>query len=251
MKITSPCSVGLLILVSAIATAQPVFVSPSDPCPAPPITAVVDWAEAGFAPCHLGLNPYEFVLSPTTVPNLELRWTYTTGDAITSSAAVANGMVYVGSFDGTVYALDARNGTLAWSYQTGGAIWSSPEVVNGVVYIGSTDDKVYALNAKSGVLLWTYSTGFYVYASPAVVNGVVYIGSGDKNKRWHSFANSSTLSKLLQESARAVVVQIRGDLELRLFGQSGWVFYIQVAAPMRLPDAGRLQRETHGVSNEV
>jgi len=33
-----------------------------------------------------------------------ILWTYTTGDAIDSSPAVANGMVYVGSFDGKVYA---------------------------------------------------------------------------------------------------------------------------------------------------
>jgi outer membrane protein assembly factor BamB len=57
---------------------------------------------------------------------------------------------------------------------------SSPAVANGVVYVGSSDDKVYALNASTGALLSSYTTGSSVYSSPAVANGVVYIGSLDK-----------------------------------------------------------------------
>jgi outer membrane protein assembly factor BamB len=57
---------------------------------------------------------------------------------------VANGVVYVGSFDGKVYAFDASNGQQLWSGATGGPIDSSPTVANGVVYIGSSDYNVYA-----------------------------------------------------------------------------------------------------------
>jgi outer membrane protein assembly factor BamB len=48
-----------------------------------------------------------------------------------------------------------------------------------VVYFGSEDDNLYALNAKDGTLLWTYTTGSNIFSSPAVVNGIVYIGSHD------------------------------------------------------------------------
>ena len=54
---------------------------------------------------------------------------------------------------------------------------SSPAVANGVVYVGSDDDNVYALNASTGAKLWSYTTGGYVDSSPAVANGVVYVGS--------------------------------------------------------------------------
>lgn len=47
---------------------------------------------------------------------------------------------------GALYALDAVTGALKWSYTTGSAIFSSPAVANGVVYIGSTDDNVYAFH---------------------------------------------------------------------------------------------------------
>jgi serine/threonine-protein kinase len=50
-----------------------------------------------------------------------------------------------------------------------------------VVYIGSEDHNVYALNASTGAKLWSYTVGEYVDSSPAVANGVVYVGSWDKN----------------------------------------------------------------------
>jgi outer membrane protein assembly factor BamB len=54
-------------------------------------------------------------------------------------------LVFVGSGDGRVYALDASTGVLVWSYATGGAVESSPAVVGSVVYVGSGDGRVYAL----------------------------------------------------------------------------------------------------------
>ena len=56
---------------------------------------------------------------------------------------------------------------------------SSPAVANGVVYVGSCDNNVYALNASTGAELWSYTTGTMGVSSPAVANGVVYVGSDD------------------------------------------------------------------------
>jgi outer membrane protein assembly factor BamB len=63
---------------------------------------------------------------------------------VTSSPAVANGVVYVGSYDGNVYALNASTGSKLWSFATGNLVDSSPAVANGVVYVGSYDHNVYA-----------------------------------------------------------------------------------------------------------
>jgi outer membrane protein assembly factor BamB len=90
-------------------------------------------------------------------------------------------VVYVGSNDQNVYALNAATGAELWSYTTGYDVVSSPAVANGVVYVGSVDDNLYALNASSGDLQWSYTTGNSVYSSPAVANGVVYVGSADGN----------------------------------------------------------------------
>lgn len=120
--------------------------------------------------------------SNSTGPNTNnIDWNYQTGSGVLSSPAVVSGVVYVGSENGVVYALDASLGLKLWSYQTGGEIISSPAVANGVVYIGSWDKSVYALNATTGEKLWSYQTGSYVESSPAVAGGVVYIASYDAN----------------------------------------------------------------------
>jgi outer membrane protein assembly factor BamB len=54
-----------------------------------------------------------------------------------------------------------------------------PAVANGLVYVGSGDRNLYALNAGTGQTLWTAATGGYIRSSPAVANAVVYVGSDD------------------------------------------------------------------------
>ncbi len=140
-----------------------------------------NWYQFGYDHAHGRTNPYENVLSRTNVSHLTLDWRYTTGDVIGSSPAVVSGVVYLGSDDQNMYALDAKTGTNLWSSPTGSSINSSPAVVNGVVYLGSYDHKVYALDAKTGTRLWSYPTGSNIYSSPAVAQGVVYIGSANGN----------------------------------------------------------------------
>ncbi|MGD0495985.1 MAG: PQQ-binding-like beta-propeller repeat protein [Candidatus Bathyarchaeia archaeon] len=122
-------------------------------------------------------NGYSTSTAPTTNQTL---WSYTTGNYVfSSSPAVAGGIVYVGSWDGKVYALNATTGTRVWDYTTGRAVDSSPAVVGGVVFVGSWDGKVYALNATTGTQVWNYTTISHVFSSPAVVGGVVFVGSDD------------------------------------------------------------------------
>jgi len=55
-------------------------------------------------------NPCEKVLNAKNVGELGLKWSYATGDFVRSSPAVANGVVYVGSDDGNVYAFGLKKG---------------------------------------------------------------------------------------------------------------------------------------------
>ncbi|NIO11826.1 MAG: PQQ-binding-like beta-propeller repeat protein, partial [Deltaproteobacteria bacterium] len=70
----------------------------------------------------------------------DLVWSYTTGhwmhSYVYSSPAVAEGRVYVGSDNDTVFCLDASDGGLVWCYETGGNVGSSPAVADGKVYVG-------------------------------------------------------------------------------------------------------------------
>ncbi len=71
-------------------------------------------------------NPCEKVLNVKNVGKLGLEWSYTTGDGVGSSPAVANGVVYVGSDDNNLYALNAKTGKKLWSYTTRGFVETPP-----------------------------------------------------------------------------------------------------------------------------
>lgn len=94
-------------------------------------------------------NPCEHVLNVNNVGSLQLKWSYSTGNQVFSSPAVANGVLYVGSWDHKVYALDARTGVKRWSYATSDIVDSSPAVAYGAVYFGSWDNNVYSASRGS------------------------------------------------------------------------------------------------------
>jgi len=108
-------------------------------------------------------------------------------DVYTSSPAVANGIVYFGSGDGNVYAVDASSGLLQWKFATGDVVHASPAVASGTVYVGSFDGNLYALDAVSGQQKWVFKGGqdpaihnqVGFQSSPTVVDGTVYVGCRD------------------------------------------------------------------------
>ena len=62
-----------------------------------------------------------------------------------SFPVLSDGIVYIGSLDHKIYALNAADGKEIWSFTTDDNIVSTPTVADGLVYVGSLDDKVYAL----------------------------------------------------------------------------------------------------------
>ena len=105
---------------------------------------------------------------------LKLLWTYDAGDLIDSSAAIVDGVVYVGGGDGDLLALDLATGKLRWKYATGNLIGeSSPAVGPDAVYIGDLGGLVHAVSLRDGKPLWTFKTGSEIKSSPVVVGDVV------------------------------------------------------------------------------
>ena len=108
-------------------------------------------------------------------------------DVFVSSPAVANGLVYFGSGDGNVYAIDAKTGTVHWKFATQDVVHASPAVYDGVVYVGSFDGNFYAIDAVTGEQKWQFKGGqdaaihnqVGFQSSAAVVDGTVYVGCRD------------------------------------------------------------------------
>jgi outer membrane protein assembly factor BamB len=111
------------------------------------------------------------------------RWSFVMQDGCESSPAIGrDGMVYVGSYDGNVYAIRdlGYDYELEWAFQTGGTVDASPTVDgNGVIYIGSRDSTFYALN-PDGTVRWSYKAGGAFESSATIdENGILYVGCFD------------------------------------------------------------------------
>ncbi|MDA0765869.1 MAG: PQQ-binding-like beta-propeller repeat protein, partial [Verrucomicrobia bacterium] len=100
---------------------------------------------------------------------LEVAWTFTADAGIIAAAAIADGVVYVGSVWGTVYALDAETGAKKWSFETEDTIEAAPTVAGGKVYVGSNYGTLHALDIGTGKEVWHYNIRDKVSASVNMV----------------------------------------------------------------------------------
>ena len=88
-----------------------------------------------------------------TVPaQPKVQWTYDAGDAIDSSAAIVDGVVYVGSANGVLHAVSLADGKPKWTYQASedGIGESSPTVAAGLVYVGDLAGVFHAVASGDG-----------------------------------------------------------------------------------------------------
>lgn len=126
--------------------------------------------------------------SNSTAPVCNLLWQFNgypdSPDPINrlrTTAAVANGVVYVGTETHIFCAFDAYNGSLIWQFDSVSNPESSAAVVGNVIYLGILWDGshgyVDALSATNGSVIWRFPTDSGVESSPTVFNGVVYVGS--------------------------------------------------------------------------
>ena len=138
------------------------------------------WPMYGRNLQHTFHNP-DAAITPDNVAQLQSAWVFPTGDAVSASPAVVDGVVYTGSWDGFFYALDTRSGQLKWKFRLdcqmtvvpipevcgglppgpdpdrfktpGGIVTASPTVSHGTLYFAG-GKTVYAVKTSDGMLLW-------------------------------------------------------------------------------------------------
>lgn len=135
----------------------------------------------------------------TTLPESpELLWTFDTESEIESTAAIAGGVVYIGDFEGRVYALTLAEGRELWRFEAGTPIKAPVSVFDDVVYVGDEYGFVYALEAGTGEQKWKFETLGEIYAgvslheSPEGVDRLL-IGSYDNSLYCLDRANGEKL----------------------------------------------------------
>ncbi len=114
------------------------------------------------------------------------KWRFTDDDTlgcIESSPALSpdGSVLYIGSENGGVYALDSATGKLKWKFMTGGPVNAAPLVDgSGNIYVGSVDGTFYAID-KDGYLNWEFRTKEAIFASAALDSELeqIYMASCD------------------------------------------------------------------------
>lgn len=106
-------------------------------------------------------------------------WTFQTGGSVKAQPAIYGGTVYISSFDGTLYALDAVSGKMHWKSFIGGTLVSAPAATEDVVVIGSTSGAVACLRRRDGRMMWKTQLPPPVFASAGVYEDMVCTAGGD------------------------------------------------------------------------
>ncbi len=170
-KAVAALIISLFLLASAIAGNSPSS-SPKLFSSAPLGSTDYPWTMFHHDSLRLGASPAS---APATG---SLMWNYPTGAQVYASPAVNNGIVFIPSWDGVLYAIDEYSGALKWSFNTGASIFSSPAIGNGIVYVGSYNGVLYALDEQTGATIWSKGIVNYpITSSPLVADGMVFYGN--------------------------------------------------------------------------
>ncbi|MBI4310300.1 MAG: PQQ-binding-like beta-propeller repeat protein [Chloroflexi bacterium] len=146
----------------------------------PPSTALTpsiqpgDWATAGHDPQRTGYLPGSY-------PPIEgtLLWRSKAAGGLSAPPALAGGVLYLGSQDSRVIALDARTGDALWEQQVESPVDLPLAVAGGYVYAPLRNGRLLALDSESGATRWSFSPGDSFLAAPLIYGGSVYLSARD------------------------------------------------------------------------
>jgi len=135
-------------------------------------------------PCAKGDRAARGLVAAVRIQGGKILWRYRAG-AVESSPLLVGNVLFFGSWDHRLYAVDVRTGKLRWTFTGDGELNSSPAYAAGTIYIASNGGSLYAVDSRTGRLRWEaqsfsrFGRREYFYATPTVAYGRVYIGNTD------------------------------------------------------------------------
>jgi outer membrane protein assembly factor BamB len=104
-------------------------------------------------------------------------WTYDAIERSMSSAAIADGLLYIPDLSGKVHCLDIATGKPVWVYDTTFETWGTPLLADGKLYLGTKKGLVVMAAGREPKELARISLGAPSYVTPIAANGVLYVAS--------------------------------------------------------------------------
>ncbi len=101
---------------------------------------------------------------------------------VNSSPLVHNGIVYAGLTDNNTRAFNATTGHHGWGYKTDGPVYASPAADGDLLFFGSDDSKLYALDISgvTPVSLWNFTTNGAIECTPTIAADKILFGSDNR-----------------------------------------------------------------------
>lgn len=103
-------------------------------------------------------------------------WDGATPGRITGAAAVVDSYLFFGSTDHTVNAWNSLNGDAWWSFPAEDTVEVAPVASEGLIYVSSGKGWLYALDAQSGSAIWQTQLDSDASASVAIHDGRLFVG---------------------------------------------------------------------------
>ena len=107
----------------------------------------------------------------------EVKWQTKVSSTWLMPPMLADGMLYTGSGDGVLYALNAETGEIMWSAEGFEALESTGAIAGEIIVTGGFSRLVRAFDRQNGNVLWTYRSGYPVQGSPLIVEDRVFIAT--------------------------------------------------------------------------
>jgi outer membrane protein assembly factor BamB len=83
----------------------------------------------------------------------------------------------IGSYDGNLYCLSARDGKLLWKFTTSNYVHATPVISGGIAYLAGCDEIFRGIRIADGKEVLQFPSGGYTGASPALLGQTAYYGT--------------------------------------------------------------------------
>jgi outer membrane protein assembly factor BamB len=157
---------------------------------------------------------------------LQTSWRIETGSQISASPTVDDGKLYLGNNNGTLFAIDVRNGQVLWKSHVPNPLMSAPLIYGDLVIVGEGDptsrtsspsepvmvgqgpSALIAFDRASGNIRWQTMLKGSAMPTPAIINGILvnHDGAGWVNgldpatgdvRYAHSIGSMASMSAIL------------------------------------------------------